>query len=91
MSDIVDRLRREPGTGPWFYTAMCDEAADEIEQLRADRAELLATLKEAHVCLSELTGELFEHRYIRGKGPLACCYDTTERVAEAIARHEEDR
>jgi hypothetical protein len=47
MSDIVTRLRVHPipGTRPPIYGALRNEAADEIDRLRAENAALLETAK----------------------------------------------
>ena len=44
MTDIVERLRAAPGH-EWFYGPLVDEAADEIEKLRAQVVALQSSLE----------------------------------------------
>jgi len=47
MTDIAKRLREEH----WWLNVDGNEAAHEIERLRAEREELLAALNLARICL----------------------------------------
>ena len=89
MSDLIERLRKEatPGLGYSIHRGpLCDEAADEIERLKAALKEAAKSLAEDEQEIERLRAVVIEKDYL---DEIAIIFDAAEDWRNELAEYIE--